>query len=174
MTTCYAPSCAALRQCSPYSVLGLYASRIANKQISVRTEYDNSEVFGYAGQLRQLFANLCANAIDAVQARGALSIKISRSHGWKESEQAGIRVTVADDGCGIPAEHLRNLFEPFFTTKESTGTGLGLWVAKQIAEKHGVRISVRSGVNTARHYTVFSVFLPSREELRPQEFAVAS
>ena len=156
------------------SVLGLYASRIANKQISVRTEYDNSEVFGYAGQLRQLFANLCANAIDAVQARGALFIRISRSHAWKESEQAGIRVTIADDGCGIPAEHLRNLFEPFFTTKESTGTGLGLWVAKQIAEKHGGRISVRSGMNTARHYTVFSVFLPLREELRPQEFAVAS
>ena len=156
------------------SVLGLYASRIASKQISVRTHYEDCEVFGYAGELRQLFANLCGNAFDAVQSRGTLALKVSRSHAWRGANDAGIRITIADDGCGIAAENLKSLFKPFFTTKESTGTGLGLWLAKQIAEKHGGWITVRSDTSPSRHYTVFSVFLPLRDEAHLQDFAVAS
>jgi PAS domain S-box-containing protein len=156
------------------SVLALYASRIAGKQISVRTEYDNCDVFAYAGELRQLFANLCGNAIDAVQPHGTMSVKVSLSRDWRDSSQPGIRVVIGDDGCGIPTEHLKSLFEPFFTTKQATGTGLGLWVAKQIAEKHGGWIRVRSGIKSNQHYTVFSVFLPLRDEASLQEFAAAS
>jgi signal transduction histidine kinase len=153
---------------------GLYRSRLASNQISVHTKYGDCEVFGYAGELRQLLANLCANAIDAVQSRGTLSVKVSRSHAWRNSNEPGIRVTIADDGCGIPAEHLDSVFQPFFTTKEATGTGLGLWVAKQINERHGGWITIRSRANPSQHYTVVSVFLPLRGEGRLQEFAVAS
>lgn len=145
------------------SVLGLYASRMNGKHISVRTRYEDCYVYGYAGELRQLFSNLCANAIDAVPAHGFLAVKESRSCDWGGTNKPGVRVTIADNGCGIDAEHLGSLFEPFFTTKEATGTGLGLWVTKQIAEKHGGRIAVRSSSDPQRHYTVFSVFLPIGE-----------
>jgi signal transduction histidine kinase len=156
------------------SLLSLFASRIASKQISVRTRYEDCCLLGYPGELRQLLSNLLANALDAVPSQGRLAVKASPSHSWKGCKAAGVRITIADDGCGIPAENLPRLFEPFFTTKESTGTGLGLWVAKQIAEKHSGNISVRSRAHRDRHYTVFSVFLPLGEEARPQEFAVAS
>ena len=156
------------------SVLGLYGSRLRSKEISVRTQYAECYVFGHAGELRQLFSNLCANAIDAIPVHGTLSVKASRSQHWGTGDQAGVRVTIADDGCGIRTDHLNRLFEPFFSTKESTGTGLGLWVAKQIAEKHKGRIAVRSKTNPGTHYTVFSVFLPDRGEARAQEIKVAS
>ena len=72
----------------------------------------------------------------------------------------GIRVTVADDGCGIPAENMPQIFEPFFSTKDSKGTGLGLWVSQGIVQKHQGRLRFRSRTDEARHGTCCSVFLP--------------
>ncbi|MGI9101482.1 MAG: CHASE3 domain-containing protein [Terriglobales bacterium] len=154
-------------------VLRLYASRLASRRISLRTDYDGCEMFGYGGELRQLFSNLCANAVDAAPAGGRIAVKVSRSHAWGNATESGVRVTIADDGCGIAAEHLSSVFEPFFTTKNATGTGLGLWVAKQIVEKHGGTIAVRSKAKPDRHYTVFSVFFPARGSDREHEFAAA-
>jgi signal transduction histidine kinase len=57
---------------------------------------------------------------------------------------AGVRFTIADTGSGIPPEGLKKIFEPFFTTKEVIGTGLGLWVTKQILDKHRATIRARS------------------------------
>ncbi len=144
------------------SVLDLYMRRLTNKQVSVRKEFENCVVYGYRGELRQLFSNLCANAIDAVQNGGKLVLRISHCRAWGTSTQPGIRVTIADDGCGIAAEHQGSLFQPFFSTKKTTGTGLGLWVAKQIAEKHGGWITLRSNAEPDSHYTAVSVFLPTR------------
>jgi signal transduction histidine kinase len=56
---------------------------------------------------------------------------------------------VADNGSGIPRDHLRQIFEPFYTTKKDTGTGLGLWVSHGIVQKHGGSIRVRSRWPTA-------------------------
>jgi signal transduction histidine kinase len=72
----------------------------------------------------------------------------------------GARITIADNGTGIAPPHLREIFEPFFTTKKDSGTGLGLWVAKQIVHKHGGTIRVRSHVAEKGGWTVFSLFLP--------------
>ena len=74
---------------------------------------------------------------------------------------AAVRVTVADDGKGITADALPHLFEPFFTTKGAVGTGLGLWVSKQIIDNHGGTIRVRSSTEGVRRGTVFSVSFPS-------------
>lgn len=154
------------------NVLGLYAGRITGKQISVRIRNLDHDLLGYTEELRQMLANLCANAIDALGTRGTLSIKKSRA--VCRPDEPGVLITVADNGSGIRPEHLDSIFEPFFTTKESTSTGLGLWVAKQIAEKHGGRITVRSRATANRHYTVVSVFLPALNEGWRQDIAVAA
>jgi signal transduction histidine kinase len=154
-------------------VVGLYGSRLRSKQILLRTEYAEADVVGYAGELRQLFSNLFANAVDAVPTKGMLVVRVSNSRDWNSSGQRGVRVTIADNGCGIAPDHLEKLFEPFFTTKSATGTGLGLWVAKQIVEKHGGRISLRTRTSPERHYTIVSVFLPAGAAGARQEYAVA-
>jgi signal transduction histidine kinase len=66
----------------------------------------------------------------------------------------------AERPAGIPPERLAKIFEPFFTTKEMYGTGLGLWVTKQIVEKHGATIRVRSKLGRG---TVFSIVFPAAE-----------
>jgi two-component system CheB/CheR fusion protein len=72
----------------------------------------------------------------------------------------GVRIAVADNGCGINPEHMERIFEPFFTTKKDTGTGLGLWVSRELIEKCGGSLNVRSTVSGRRSGTVFSLFLP--------------
>jgi signal transduction histidine kinase len=68
---------------------------------------------------------------------------------------------VGDTGCGIPSENLSRIFEAFFTTKvDGTGTGLGLWVAHNILNKHHATLRMRSSVAPGRCGTVVSVFLP--------------
>jgi signal transduction histidine kinase len=66
-------------------------------------------------------------------------------------------VSVLDTGVGIGRQEQKHLFEPFFTTKADVGTGLGLWITKNIIEKHGGTIRFKS---KAGHGTVFSIFLP--------------
>ena len=84
-----------------------------------------------------------------------------------------MRITIADDGKGIDAATLPRVFEPLFTTKEATGSGLGLWVSKQIIEKHGGSVRVRSSPKGARRGTVFLILLPAAEEPRAGHVAAA-
>jgi signal transduction histidine kinase len=81
----------------------------------------------------------------------------------RDATVRGIRVTVADTGCGMSAEVRQRIFEPFFTTKEATGTGLGLWVGAEIMEKHGVRLRLRSreADESRSGGTVFTLFFPA-------------
>ena len=74
--------------------------------------------------------------------------------------QPRIRLTIADNGSGIRSPELKRIFEPFFTTKDSVGTGLGLWITKEIIGSFGGSVRVRSKPG---HGTVFSVSLPAME-----------
>ena len=138
-------------------VLNIYQSKLKGKQMRVvkdlRAETKLSTV---AGEVRQVLSNLIANAIDAAPAQGVITIrtKSARANG---TGAPGIQVTVADNGTGIDAAIKNKIWEPFFTTKKDVGTGLGLWVSKQIIEKHGGSIRFRS----SRRGTLFMVFLPS-------------
>ena len=67
---------------------------------------------------------------------GRLIVEVRYSRSWGDPSVEGIRVVVADTGCGMSASTRRRIFEPFFTTKEATGTGLGLWVSAEIIQKH--------------------------------------
>jgi PAS domain S-box-containing protein len=141
------------------SVLTLHLGRIQSLQVDLHRELDRRlELFCFAGELRQLFANLIGNALDAMTPDGGRLIV--RVRPATQNSLPGIRISVADTGCGISQESRRHIFEPFFTTKEATGTGLGLWVSEQIIRKHHGSVRVRSRADGATG-TVFSIFFPS-------------
>jgi PAS domain S-box-containing protein len=146
------------------SVIAIYNQKLASKNVKIQREYEHAtSVFALADEIRQVFSNMIANAIDAVPDGGQLTLKVRRARGFGEGNKPGVRILFADKGCGITREQQKKLFEPFFTTKKDVGTGLGLWVSKNIIEKHGGSISIRSSVVPAESWTVFSIFLPEGE-----------
>lgn len=150
------------------SVLSLYQSRLNALDLQVERDYEPTmTLFCFAGEIRQVIANLVGNAIDASSPGGRLVVRARQSHDWKNSAQSGIRLAIADNGMGMEPDIQRHIFEAFFTTKESTGTGLGLWVSHEIVLKHHGTIRVRSrgianGNGNALNAsgTVFELFLP--------------
>ncbi len=144
------------------SVLDVYRPRFESSGISVKTRYRaHGEVPVYSGPLRQVFSNLVLNAAFAMPAGGRLLARASDSQEWSGQRRHGLRVTFADNGCGIAADDLREIFEPFFTTKGTGGSGLGLSVAKDVVQRHGGWLRVRSSTRTGRSGSVFSIFLPA-------------
>jgi PAS domain S-box-containing protein len=141
------------------SVISLYSMRISNLQFT-RMYSTNERLFCCDGEIRQAFANVVSNSLDATRVGGKLHVSIRASRRWDEPHARGIRVTVADSGDGIPAELRDKIFEPFLTTKSPTGTGLGLWVTDEIVRKHQGSISIRSSTSPVKHGTVFSIFFP--------------
>jgi PAS domain S-box-containing protein len=145
------------------SVISLFQGRMTTRQIAVTRDYsENDTVVCFAGDLRQVFANLIANALDAITGQGQLALRTRRSRDWKTG-RPGVRVLIADNGCGMSPETMRGLFEPFFTTKPATGTGLGLWVSEEIIRNHQGAIRLRSSQNPTRSGTTFAVFFPVAE-----------
>jgi PAS domain S-box-containing protein len=146
-------------------ILQLYSRKLEGRQIRVTRRYRSScPISGYSGELRQLLANLLVNAVDAMADGGSLQVRVATGRDWSSGRE-GVRITVADNGSGIPRNNLRQIFEPFYTTKKDTGTGLGLWVSRGIVQKHGGSIRVRSRANGRATGTVFSIFLPQRYEI---------
>jgi PAS domain S-box-containing protein len=146
-------------------ILQLYSRKLEGRRIRVSRRYRGScQISGYSGELRQLLANLLVNALDAMADGGSLQVRVAMGHDWSDGRD-GVRITVADNGSGIPRDHLQQIFEPFYTTKKDTGTGLGLWVSRGIVQKHGGRIRVRSRADGRVTGTVFSIFLPQRQEI---------
>jgi two-component system, chemotaxis family, CheB/CheR fusion protein len=141
-------------------ILTLYGHRIESMGVAIEKRYDSAgAVVADAGELRQVFSNLIVNASEALAHRGdKLWVHVYDSPDWRGSGRRGVRVTIADNGSGIPREVRHRLFEPFFTTKGEKGTGLGLWVTKSLVDKQdgSLRVRSRPGVGTA-----FSIFLPS-------------
>ena len=145
------------------SVLGLHQGRLNATNVKVLRRYrDSVELRALSGEIRQLFANLVGNALDAMPKGGRLFLDVGASRGWKEPEVRGVRVVVADTGCGMTEAVLQRIFEPFFTTKEVTGTGLGLWISSEIIAKHQgtVRVRSRPANNGEGGGTVFMLFFP--------------
>jgi signal transduction histidine kinase len=151
------------------SVLSLHRGKVRGLQVAVERRYRGDvDLFCFSGEMRQLFANLIGNALDAMPSQGGrLIVDVRYSRSWVNPSLAGIRVVVADTGCGMTASTRRRIFEPFFTTKEATGTGLGLWVSEEIIAKHQGRVRVRSrtAVDHEKSGTVFMLFLPTLAKL---------
>ena len=161
------------------SVLQLYGPRIAARNVSLHKEMQRAlPVTASAGELRQLFANLIGNALDAMRAGGKLRVRTRPAREHREGRRSGVRISIGDTGTGIPAQLRARVFEPFVTTKGDTGTGLGLWVTSEIVKKYSGRIQLRSSSRARKSGTVFHVFLPYRasadEDGQREEMKVAS
>lgn len=122
--------------------------------VTVRYERGASaaELSGDREQLRQVWLNLAANALEAMPRGGTLWIR------WRRGENEDLVVEFADDGTGIAAEDLPRVGQPFFTTKEG-GTGLGLAIAQRIVERHGGTLALDSVQGRG---TTVRVTLPAR------------
>ena len=143
-------------------VLAAYDARIEKGRITVHKEFrDVGQLAGFPSELRQVFSNLILNSLEAISPSGNIYIRVRQAHTGEG--RPGIRITVADDGRGIPRENMSRIFEPFFSTKDSKGTGLGLWVSQGIVQKHQGKLRVRSRTNPSNHGTCCIVFLPSAE-----------
>jgi signal transduction histidine kinase len=142
------------------SAIDLLKSKIKTKQAMVdRQWHEDVKITAVAGELRQVFSNLLANSLDAMDKGGTIKVRVSAGTAPRNGHCC-VRVTIADSGNGIPLDSQQHLFEPFFTTKGTIGTGLGLWVSKQIIDKHKGTIRMRSNTDGARRGTVFSIVLP--------------
>jgi PAS domain S-box-containing protein len=131
-------------------VLRLFAGKIRNRQITVHVAGNRDIALqGVLGQIRQVLANLVSNAIDAAPVGGHVSIQL-----LNEKSRTGF--AVSDDGRGIPASVLQRLFEPFHSTKGDLGNGLGLYISKEIVERHAGTIDVVS----SEQGTTMTVWLP--------------
>ncbi len=142
-------------------VVQLYLRKLQAKHIALDKRCgEQLEILGYPGELRQLFSNLILNAMESMKTGGRLRLRVARAHEWSSSGRPGVRITIADTGSGIKATDMPHIFEPFYTTKKNGGTGLGLWLAYGIVQKHAGWMRVMSRTTSGNSGTVFAVFLP--------------
>lgn len=142
------------------SVVHLLQAKIRANGATVEQQCDETlEAMGIAGELRQVLANLLANSLDAVGPDGRIVMRATASIDPNDGTRR-VRIAVADGGSGMALATTKRIFDPFFTTKGTVGTGLGLWVCKQLVEKNHGSIRVRSATAGPRQGTTFSVLLP--------------
>jgi PAS domain S-box-containing protein len=148
------------------SVVRLYRPLLEKKGIELTRDFDaECSVHGSSAEIRQVFANLVRNAIEAVEAGGRIQLRV------RTTRMGMRRIMVADNGRGIDPHTRDRLFQPFVTSKGAAGNGLGLWVSQGIVKKHGGRIHVKTCDIPGRSGTVFSVLLPTKDGQQAQDFA---
>ena len=143
------------------NVVALYDRKIKTAGIRLEQQIDHDvRVVALPGELRQIFANLVGNAIEAVGSRrGTIALRAYSSQDRRRGVP-GLCVVVADNGPGIPEQVRSKIFEPFFTTKGESGTGLGLWITSDILRKYDGTMRLRTCTHPERSGTCFSIFLP--------------
>lgn len=149
-------------------VLTIYERKFKYKSLRIERRIDPGlTVYTLQGELKQILSNLIANAIDACKEGDKIVVHARKSHDFKSGSQ-GMRMTIADTGAGIAEADKAKLFAPFFTTKKDVGTGLGLWITKDLLERKGGYIRVRSK-DSKPSGTVMSIYLPQVTPEKPAE-----
>lgn len=140
------------------NVLTVYSAKMLTAGIVLDTRFEDLQKITVSkGETLQIFSNIIANAIDAMPEGGVL--KVSSRQVCCGSKD-GIQVVIQDSGGGIDAANLTRVFEPFFSTKGSLGTGIGLWVVRQLVERRGGQVSITSSTSKDASGTTVAVFLP--------------
>jgi signal transduction histidine kinase len=138
-------------------VLDLFQGKLNSRSITATVEgQPDVQASGVPGELTQVFSNLVGNTIDASASNSRIRIRV-------KGIGSAVQVTIADQGAGISSKLRGQIFEPFFTTKKDVGTGLGLWISRQIIENHGGSIRYRSVTMPGKSGTVFVVRLGRRK-----------
>jgi PAS domain S-box-containing protein len=140
------------------NILTVYKAKFIANGIAVANRFNDIQKISVSrGELIQVFSNIITNAIDAMQGGGTLNITTKKIAGPTGD---GIQTIIRDSGVGIQQDHLEKIFEPFFTTKGNLGTGIGLWIARQLAERRGGQISVASSTEKENSGTTVTIFIP--------------
>ena len=141
------------------NVLAIYEGKLTSAAIATECQFVNlPPLIASKGELLQVFSNIVANAIDAMPEGGVLRILTNRRLNPEGPD--GVDVEFRDNGIGIQKDTLARVFEPFFTTKGDFGTGIGLWIVKQLIEKRGGTVTITSSTEQMARETTISVFLP--------------
>ncbi len=127
---------------SPQWTKGITLSKIMEPNITISADPQ---------QIEQVLWNLFINAVDAMEGKGILEVKVH-----KDGKGRTVTLAISDTGKGISAKDVNKIFDPFFTTKEG-GTGLGLSIVHKIVESHGGDIAAES---RPHHGTMFTLTLP--------------
>jgi len=118
-------------------VLRFYEPRMAAANIAIHLDIQPvPELLCCASEIRQTFGNVIQNALEAMPNGGRMRLRVRPCTDWRNGLR-GVRVTIANSGMGMPIQTKKRIYEPFFTTKDGTNTGLGLWVAAGIVDRHG-------------------------------------
>ncbi len=140
--------------------------QIDRAKVLIERHYDTDAMIDVTpGELRQVFTNLISNAIDAMPQGGSLHLEVF-------SDGQDVKLIFSDTGTGIPQEKLNEIFEPFVTTKGEKGLGIGLWISRNIVEKLGGTIHVRSTTSEAGHGTHFTICLPAAAPARSSQGSI--
>jgi signal transduction histidine kinase len=141
-------------------VITLYDRKLRNKRLEIEISADAElKIYAKQGELKQALSNLVTNAIDASNEGGKLWVRAQKTKNWTNGMEEGVRITLADNGCGMAPAVRQRIFVPFFTTKADVGTGIGLWVTKCLVEQQGgyMRFRSRQGQKAG---TVMSFYVP--------------
>lgn len=150
------------------SLLRLFDPKFSRRNLRVDIDLRPApSIQAFPNELRQLFANLISNAIDATAPGGRIRVICRPARDWSNVGAHGVCVIVADTGSGIPDGIKSHIFEPFVTSKGDAGTGLGLWVSDDIVKRHRGHLRLKSKT-AAPTGTVFSIFLPAGVVPLPQ------
>jgi PAS domain S-box-containing protein len=137
------------------AVVEMFQPRCASQGGEIHILHNpNLTIAAPADEVRQMLTNLVSNACDAIEGpSGRIVIDVS-------SDEEFATIEVRDNGVGISHENLNHIFEPFFTTKPDVGTGIGLWVTRELVEKSGGEIEVRTEALPPGFHTAFRLQLP--------------
>ncbi len=117
--------------------------------VDVRFSVEEAEIHCDSHQIKQVVLNVMKNALEALPNGGLLSVQLQRENDYA-------KISIQDNGAGIPPERMKHLGEPFYSTKEK-GTGLGLMICQKIIKEHNGSISIQSNVNEG---TTVNILLP--------------
>lgn len=148
----------------------LLARKIAAAGVAVTISGADVQAWADPNDVRQIISNLLSNAVDATASMPLKRVHISVA----ASGDGQVALKVADSGSGISPQALARLFEPFFSTKPAAGTGLGLYVTRQLVEKNQGTICLESDATQPELRTVATVTFPTAAENHAQEARAAS
>ncbi len=139
-----------------------FVKRVLPRKIDLEFRRENGgfKILGDPSKLSVGLYNLVINSIDAIMASGKEQGRIKVSLGSEFDPVSGqhmVKLVVEDNGTGIRKEDLNRIFEPYFTTKGSEGTGLGLYMVRNMVEEMGGKITVESKEG---EWTRFTILLP--------------